>query len=85
MWATKRIQNKVSLLIHTILGVGKFEVLATFLELGQGLLLVPPMMTPQALELTPKLALSLDTAFFGPRQYYFPLLLRFRRLVLGLP
>jgi hypothetical protein len=66
---------------HTILDADKFAALATFPALDQGSLLGPQTMILLASELTPRLALSLDTAFFGPRQYYFLLLSRFRKLV----
>ena len=66
---------------HTILDAGKFAAQATFPGLDQGSLLAQLMMIHQASELTPKLALSLDTAFFGPRQYCFRLLLQFRKPV----
>jgi hypothetical protein len=68
-------------LAHTILGAGKFEALATFLGLGQELLRALQTMIPLVSEPTLKLALSLDTVFFGPRQSYFLLLLRFRKPV----
>jgi hypothetical protein len=78
-WLKKLIRSKPFMVAPTIPDDYKSEELATFPALGQELLRAQQTMIPLASEPILKLALSLDTVFFGPRQSYFLLLLRFRK------